>query len=149
MRKFHKDKQSEASGKRKSRDFPQISTTGSRVTQDVSMSGVQSFEPIELPFRIPNQENWYEQAEEETQLTTVIDKALEAELSANYCPSLPGSVLMIIEPVPPLVTKFPVPQDSMRHVHFCEFGLLNTVVDCVALARSGDSYIWSTLLELG
>lgn len=121
MRKFHKEKQSEASGKRKGKNLPQGS--GSMVTQGLPMFRMfSSSNPgqIEFPFRAHAEDTQSDSARDGRQLVG-LNKALVAELSANYCPSLPGSVLMIVEPVPPLITRFPVPQDSMRHVHFCMY----------------------------
>lgn len=119
MRKFHREKRAEVSGKTKGSGTDQIWTDG-MVTPDISEQPQTVFGGVELSFRIPTQGTQLETDVENTQLTG-IDRALSAELSANYCASLPGNVMMIIEPVPPLVTKFPVPQESMRHVHFCEF----------------------------
>lgn len=148
MRKFHEGKRSEASGKAKDRGVSLIST-GTLGTQDAttSTSEPQGFNEAERLSRTLAESNQIDTRVVKSQLTNM-DKALSAELSANYFPSFPGSVLMIIEPVPPLVTKFPVPQESMRHVHFCKFRLRRGVAPNTMGANATTNLFGQTRLIL-
>ena len=121
MRRFHQEKQSEASGKRKAKLLAKSSSTsdGTVLQGSVLLSDIQlPWRTEDLKFPVSEEGNEDIPAHENMQLMGV-HKALSAELEANYCPSTTASV-MVVEPVPPLVTKFPVPEESMKHVHFCK-----------------------------
>ena len=143
MRQFHQDKQSNngdpqrRSGRQDLRRGIPKGLPPDLVTQDARMTempiGVSTLPPrhvftgqFQLPLRSSTTSSDTVSADSnstkigETSPPSEASDASGIMLQRFYCPSLPERLIMTREPPPPMFASFPMTQDLLRHVHFCE-----------------------------